>query len=480
MAKEPRDLSKVFAQSINMSRPKKTGAGTFNFTCNSKYIQTDVKYVLLTGIDVFDTFVGGFPFGHISEVYGLENCGKTAMMIRAMCRFQAGHIYEIISKQGFTPYLKRVDPKRVRLIKAYIDNEGSLENSFKLTIHDWHYNEQGEEVQETTSLDLEKVAVGLCDTVEQVFQAMDKFAEIIEKTNDEIDDEEYSDDERPVVFGLFIVDTVAGTSSKDEMERDWGERDYPRAAGKISEGFRRLRGQIMRCNVALICTNQVRTQFNDQTGGGKHKFITPQDKDFSTYGGKALKFYAAHRIFMFQMTGKYSLVKGAQFPAGYAIGFRTVKNRLRKGGREGRMVLLFDENIGGLHNTFSMLESLVFLHAAEYHDGGQFSFKFKTFGIETTTFAESDKERSGRSRKQQNPQIEGRFEWLSFYRAHRADLDRLWTAAIEKANSTEGLDGNSESDEEVNEDFDPETEPPRRSSRRQPVAKLDQEDPDLN
>jgi RecA/RadA recombinase len=475
MAREPKDLSKIFAASINMSRPKKSEAGTFAFTCG-KTLQTDVKYVLTTGIEPYDEFVGGFPFSHISEVFGLENCGKTAMMIRSMCRFQAHHIYEVVSRNGFTPTLKRVDPAKVRLIKAYIDNEGSLENSFKLSIHDTVYNEKGEEVVETTSLDLEKLAVGLCDTIEQVFKAVDKFLKIIEEAEKE--EAEMADDddsyEPKTILGLFIVDTIASTSSKDEMERDWDERDFPRAAGKISEGFRRLCASIMRRNVALICTNQVRTQFNPSQGGGhKARFSTPQERDFSTFGGKALHFYGHHRVFMFQMPVKYTLVKGAKFPAGYMIGFRTVKNRIRKGGREGRMVLLFDEEIGGLNNTFSILETLIFLDAAEYHESGGISFKFKAFGIETTTFAEP----SGRSKKPKDPEIEGRYEWLSFYRAHRADIQKLWQAAIEKANKTEGLYAFNEPEESNGEDADPEQEPTaRRTSRRAAVARL--EDPD--
>ncbi len=473
-----KDLTERFVQSINMSRPKKIGVGTFEFVMCDNEILGDVKYVLLVGNDSYDTFVGGFPFGRISEVFGLENCGKTAMMVRSMCRFQAKHIYEVTSRKGFVYTLKRVDPKRVRLIKAYIDNEGSLEKGFKITIRDVTYDENGKEIVEVTTM--EKTGIGLCDTIEQVFMAADKFLEIIEEA--EKDNDDLDEDEKEVIFGLFIVDTVAGTSSKDEIEREWGERDYPRAAGKISEGFRRLRGDISRHNVAMICTNQVRTKFKDQQGGGYHvKYSTPQADDYSTYGGKALSFYATHRVFMFQVPVKYTLVKGAQFPAGYLVGFRTLKNRLRKPGREGRMVLLFDEDQGGLHNSLSLLETMIFLKVAELHDGGQISFKFRKFGIETTTFAENVKlgaEDNPRSRKRlQDPEIEGRYEWLSFHKAHRADLQKLWDVAVARANATEGLDEFYTPD---NEDEDSESTVPRRrigaNSSRAPAAKLRDED----
>lgn len=484
MAKAPKDLTELFVSSVNLSRPKKAGAATFEFTMSDEDIYGDVKYVLLTGNEPFDQFTGGFPFGRISEIFGLENCGKSALMIRSMCRFQAKHIYEVVDKKGFIYTLKRVDPRRIRLLKVYIDNEGSLEKGFKLGIHDVTFDENGvEKVEETM---LENAGVGLCDTIEQVFLSMDKFLKIIRDAEKENEEDENDD----LVFGVFIVDTVAGTSSKAEMEQAWDERDFPRAAGKISEGFRRLRAEISRHNVALICTNQVRTNYNNQSSGGfKIKYSTPQANDFSTYGGKALAFYATHRIFMFQVPVKYTLVKGAQFPAGFLVGLRTIKNRLRKPLREARMVLLFDEDQGGLHNIFSLLESLVFLRVAAFgkedDDGGSAKggcvrFLFRKHGIETTTFAENVKpeeeskpdaaSHNRRKKKLEDPEIEDRWQWPAFFRAHRADLEKLWAAAVDKANTTEGLDAFYKG-QGTGEDADPEEvpQPPRRRRSTIPV-----------
>jgi len=488
MAKQ-KNLTEMYVSSVNLSRPKKVGAATFDFTMSDKDIYGDVKYIVLTGNEPFDQFTGGFPMGRISEVFGLENCGKSALMIRSMCRFQAHHIYEVVNKQGFIYSLKRVDTKRIRHIMVYIDNEGSLEKGFKLGIRDTRFDENGQEVTEET--ELEGCAVGLTDTIEQVFLAVDKFLKIIRQAEKEIEEDE-SDE---LVFGMLIVDTVAGTSSKDEMERDWGERDYPRAAAKISEGFRRLRAEITRHNVAIVCTNQVRTNYNQGNGGYRVRYSTPQDKDFSTFGGKALAFYATHRIFMFQVPIKYTLVKGAQFAAGFLVGFRTIKNRLRKPLREARMVLLFDEEQGGLHNIFSLLDSLVFLRVAEFGrgdedegKGGTVRFLFRKYGIETTTFAENVKpdeeatkdaaSSNRRKKKVEDPEIEDRWQWPAFYRAHRADLDKLWQVAVEKANSTEGLDEfyKPAGEEKTGEDADPEETTPAPRRRRSLAPVLEDED----
>jgi RecA/RadA recombinase len=424
----------------------------------------DVKYVLLTGNEPYDRLVGGFPFGRISEVFGMENCGKTAMMVRSMCRFNANHIYEVVDKQGFIYTVRKVDPEKVVTIACYVDNEHSLESGFKITITDTSIDEQGQEVEQRITM---RTSLMVADTVEQIFEAIEKFIAKI-KEAEKIIEEEGSD---RLVFGLFIVDTIAGTSSKEELERPWGDRDYPRQAQEISLGFRCLNNEISRHNVAAIFTNQVRVKFKDlQRGSGyRARFNTPQADDFSTFGGRALACYATHRVFMFQVPVKYALAKGAQFPAGYLVGFRTVKNRLRKPGREGRMVLLFDEDQGGLHNILSILDSLIFLRMAEYHDDGGISFKFRKHRIPTTTFAENvtlDEEDT--RKRQRDPRIDGRYEWPSFYRAHRGDLDKLWDAAVLKANSTEGL--SEFYDPEDEEGVDEETPPPSRRRRGGPMT----------
>jgi RecA/RadA recombinase len=484
--KEEQDLSERFVSNMMRHRPKKASSGTFEFVNSDETVLADVKYVVLTGIDDFDEFTGGFPFGRISEVFGLENCGKSAMMLRTMCRFQAKHIYEVISRNGFIHSLKRVDPAQIRIIKGYIDNEGSLEKGFKLGISDITFDEQGNEVVEKTML--QKTGLGRCDTVEQIFFSADEFINVIREAQDEEEEVAEEQGKEPrIILGVFIVDTVAGTSSKSEIEREWGKEDYPRAAGKISEGFRCLTHDFSRYNVAAIFTNQVRTAMKERgTTGYRVKFSTPQQDDYSTYGGKALSFYATHRIFMFQVPVKYTLVKGTQFPAGFLVGFRTVKNRLRKPLREARMVLLFDEEQGGLHNTLSILESLIFLKVAELHDSGAVSFKFRKFQLETTSFAENvvlnpkPEDVKKRRKRETDPMIDGRYQWLAFYKAHRSDLDKLHRVAIERANRTEGLDPfyepePGEDNEQIpnGEDSEP-LEPSRR--RRTAVPVIDDDD----
>ena len=130
---EEKDLSELFIAKMNACRPKKeakkdgTRSGMLRVVLSDDEVLGEIRYVLRTGIDCFDELTNGFPFGRISEVFGLENCGKTALMIRTMCRFCAKHIYRVVSHKGFDYELRRVDAKRIRLIKVYVDNEHSID-----------------------------------------------------------------------------------------------------------------------------------------------------------------------------------------------------------------------------------------------------------------------------------------------------------------------------------------------------------------
>ncbi|MBV5345515.1 MAG: hypothetical protein JZU63_08305, partial [Rhodoferax sp.] len=194
MREDDDDLTASFVTSMTRRRPTKQGAAMFDIVMSDEDLLGDVKYVLLTGNEPYDKITGGFPFGRVTEVFGLENCGKTAMMVRSMCRFQAKHIYEVISRNGFIYTVKRVDPKKVKVIKCYVDNEHSLEKGFKITIKDVTYNEKGEEQQERITM---STAVMMADTIDQIFMAVDGFIAKIKEAEEKIK----ADGGDEIVFG---------------------------------------------------------------------------------------------------------------------------------------------------------------------------------------------------------------------------------------------------------------------------------------
>lgn len=422
------------------SAPKGDGDnGMWEIARTTNLVMSAIKYVLKTGIDSFDDIVGGMPFGRMVELYGLESCGKTAMAIRCAARAQAKNICEVVRNPDDSVSFQPLKPEECKVCVVYVDNEQSLDEDGKLVV-------------DGQTLDV----IGCrFDTTNDLFKAID----ISIAYQEEREEAEAEDGIKRLM--LILVDTIASTSTRQELEQAWGTEDYPRQAKQISLALRKLTRRVNRHNVCIIFTNQVRTKFQQQQSKGRQTFAIQAD-DYMSVGGMALKYYASHRVFMYAMTQKYKLVPDAQFSAGFLIGFHTKKNRLRPPVRDGRMVLLFDKDQGGLHNVFSKLETLEFLGfvevgAATRHTN--FTLKFKKNGLIPTTFDPSKVEttleedddlpasRRGSSRK--DPSFKYRSEWPQFYTAHKADIDKLWEAAVVYAMATQGLDGSVQVEEET-------------------------------
>jgi len=388
---------------INACRPRKKENGDFEAVHSRKQILSKVKFVLSTGIDAYDKAIGigGLPFGRIFESYGTDGSAKSAMAQRCAARMQQRAIFERVpTPDGFT--LKQV-PADAPVYTIYIDNEQSMDQDKKLVI-------------DGIELDM---AVVRCDTINQMFKIMDVAITEVEKLQAETGIEH---------FVLVVCDTLAGTSSEEEMTQEWGKVDYPRQAQQLRAGFRTMMRKLQRQNVLLIATNQVGDKFEKQVHKGRGAGSSlPQEADFNTFGGRACKFFASLRIFHTVANLNYKLHRDQKFPSGRTIEFHVVKNRMGKPGRKGRMVLLYE---GGLNNVYSTLEMFIYHKLAEYGDAEagdkSIKFKFAKFGIETTTFPPPDK-----GARVSAPQIESLHEWPAFYAEHRADFDLMWNRAEE-------------------------------------------------
>jgi RecA/RadA recombinase len=279
----------------------------------------------------------------------------------------------------------------------YIDNEQSLDEGDKLIV-------DGLEVD---------ALISRCDTVDELFDIMERVLTTVNTVSE--------GSEKPV-FVVVVVDTIAGTSTKAEMEAEWGTVDYPRAPRALREGFRKMTRKINRHNVLMICTNQVGENFKGPKKRNLNPFAQdlPRPEDFQSSGGRAIKFFASLRIFMFPVNQEFKLSRGNQGPSGFVGGFITVKNRQVKPRREGRFVLLYD---GGLNNIFSILETMMKCKTVTRGERGIIEFRFRAHGIETTTFPDQ--------RPNTNPKIEGNAAWPAFYEAHRPDLDLLWQKTVD-------------------------------------------------
>lgn len=441
-------LRDLIAKKIKASMPKGDAADQVQLSRTSKHVLSKVRYVLTTGIDPFDDLVGAFPFGRISEVFGLESCGKTQLMIKTAIRAQTLNVAEVVRKDGHVK-LVPLNKKKCTVFVLYVDNEQSIDEDEKI-IHDG------------VELDVELLR---CDTVDQLFKNIEIAVDACATYQKEDPDTLY--------LAVAIVDTVASTSSKEELTQEWSKEDYSRHAKQYRKGFRIMARKINRVNVAAIFTNQVSDSYAEQakrkgknTGG-----MSPDD--YATFGGKALKYYASQRVFL-QKLRDYKINPKSKFANGMLVGFRSVKNRVKKPFREGRMVILFGDGVGkggGFSNEFSILETLLYMKYAEYSEATKaISFKFAKFKVPTTTFdtgqiqttldeddSQKPEEMSSR-RGKKDPSISMRAAWPAFYAEHKADIDALYNASVEAAFAAETMPGEGDDDDDDdNNEFEEES-----------------------
>ena len=407
--------------------PKNDDGGTWEVSRSNKEVLSAIRYVLTTGITSFDDIVGGMPFGRIVEVFGEESSGKTALALLTAGRAATGHVCEVIRDGDGNITFRPLDPSEYEIVAFYVDNERSLDKDEKIVF-------EGKELD---------IGIGAADTIDYVFKQVEAVIDVCE---------ERAQISNKIIFGVIVVDTIASTTTRRELDAKWGAEDYPRLPQQLSKGFAKLVRRVNSNNICLVCTNQVR--MNYEAAQTRRPGSMPKSFLYRSLGGMALRFYASHRVFMRAVATKYRLLPDAQFAAGMLVEFSTVKNRLRMPQRDARMVLLYDRKRGGFNEPFSMLETLIHLGYVEVENkerGISFALKFNKHGLVPTTFdpehtettlEEDDRKpvpRRGGSRK--DPGFKFRAEWPAFYHEHRADVDLLWKAAVDYAFSTPGLDG---------------------------------------
>ena len=476
MSKLKSTLHRIAAKLRSVSAEKE-GNGIIEAVVSGDEILAEIKYVLKSGIEPLDMLTGCLPFGRVVEIFGLEASGKTATMINLAAKATEGEIYRrtriVGAKGGSDPYLyEKLDPSTYEVSVLFIDNEHSLDDSGVIEIN-------GRRIQ---------VVISRCETVEGVFKCVDETIKILRKIEEESE---------KMQFLVVVVDTIAGTATKEELSQAWDKDDYSRKPKQLQEGFRNLAITINKHNALVICTNQVGDQLGYQAPKGV-KMHKPDWRAFSPPGGKALKFWSSLRVFMWQQPTKYKLVKDAGFQAGLLIGFEIVKSRSTAPYREGRLVILFDrDGGGGLRNDFSILETMLQYKVAEEDEDRNIIFKLKKHGVKPTTFPElvdlfdepdeeddedieTPKKKSKKGPKYKDPRISNRAAWPKFYAAHKADMDQMWHEVVKIARVIKGMGHEETESEETLDDNDNDSEqaeertkaPAARPGRRNPLNEL--------
>lgn len=198
---------------------------------------------LSTGVDVLDNYAvgrGGLPIGRMSEIYGPEGCGKTALGMVAIARTQ---------RQGG--------------IGVLIDVEMSFD----------------EERARTFGVDLEELLVLQPQHLEELFEML----KAVIDSND------------PSAGPMLIVwDSIAAVKTKAGLEASAGDKTPAEVARLMSEQLPIINSKLSKKRAHLMMLNQVRTKFGvrfgDNTttpGGNAVKFFATLRLQF--FGGKGVK-----------------------------------------------------------------------------------------------------------------------------------------------------------------------------------------------
>ena len=209
------------------------------FLDGSDTTPTDIKDFVSTGSTLLNLAIsnkpnGGVAVGRITEINGLESCGKSLI---------GAHILAETQRKGG--------------VAVYIDTETSVSREFL----------------EAIGIDVGNMLYVHLETVEDIFEAIEK---IVVKIRE-------SERDRLVTI---LVDSLAGASTHSELEGDFDKEGW--ATGKaiiISKAMRKITQMIGRQKIALVFTNQLRQKLGVMFGD-----------PWTTSGGKALPFHASTRI----------------------------------------------------------------------------------------------------------------------------------------------------------------------------------------
>ena len=307
-----------------LNKANKDG-GKIAYTLDEKDNPTDITDWISTGSSILDLAIsnrphGGLPVGRMVEFNGLEGTGKSLI---------SAHVVAETQKKGGMAVL--------------IDTENAGSPEFWASL----------------GVDLKKMLYVQCETVEDIFEQMEKMIAIVRKSNKDR-------------ILTIIVDSVAAASTKAELESEHGKDGY--ATGKsiiISKAMRKITNMIGKQKVLTIFTNQLRQNLNAMAFGDK----------YVVSGGKALAYHCSVRV---RLNNAGKLKKGEEI-IGNECKAVVVKNRMGPPQRTANFDIYFDSGIADYSSWIKVLKDngLVKQAGAYYtyqkSDGTDWKFQSKDF-----------------------------------------------------------------------------------------------------
>lgn len=261
---------------------------------------TEVKHWLSTGSVQLDTIItnsaetrGGIPVGKLVEISGESQTGKSMLsyLILKDCLEQGG-------------------------IPVLIDTENAANISFLQLLGLDPYNSPFTLIQ--------------VDTVEKVFTAIEEIIRLVKEKD-------------PKKMVCIVWDSVAATSTDQEVKNDYDENTIGLFARRMGQGLRKIIRMIGTHNVSLVFLNQLRKNigvvFGDDT-------ITP--------GGSALPFMASVRFKLFN-AGKIKDSDTGKI-IGAKVRVKIIKNRMGPPLGECDFKVYFNRGLVDHENWLEVLE----------------------------------------------------------------------------------------------------------------------------
>ena len=250
----------------------------------------EVKEWLSTGSTVLDTIIsndaeapGGIPVGKLVEISGEAATGKSLLsyMILKDCQDRGG-------------------------IPVLIDTENAANWSF-LKLLGIKEQERGGNLVYLQP-----------ETIEEVFQGIEEIVRRI-RENDKNK------------LCCIVWDSIAGTSTKAEIQGEYGDSTIGLGARLIGQGLRKSIRFIGNQRISLVFLNQVREKIGGMVFGDPT--VSP--------GGKAVPFFSSVRVKLYS-GGK---VKAGQDTIGVGIKPKVIKNRLGPPHREAELKMYFNRGL---------------------------------------------------------------------------------------------------------------------------------------
>lgn len=300
------ELTESLADMLNKSN-KDTGKTAFFL--DDKEDPSVITDWISTGSDLLDLAIsnrlhGGIPVGRITEITGLEASGKSLL---------SAHLLAETQKKGG--------------VAVFIDTEQSVSQDFLTAI----------------GVNTKQMLYVASQTVEDIFEKIESIIAHVRKSNRD----------RLVTI---VVDSVAGASTKAELESDHGKDGF--ATGKaiiISKAMRKINDMIGKQRIALIFTNQLRVNLQAAMFGDK----------YITSGGKALQFHASVRLRLKGMGALKVTQNGEPVHIGVKTRAVVVKNRLGPPMRHADFNIYYDSGVDNYGNWIEVMKKYSIITGAK-------------------------------------------------------------------------------------------------------------------